>query len=66
MEDLTKMPEEWLKFITKERRCYDGPSKYKFWMNLYRRAVKEIPVDEYGHNNAAYAKILVDFAKLQA
>ena len=60
------MPEEWLKVITKERKSYDGPNKYKVWMQLYRRAVDSIPVDQFGHNNTAYAKILVDFAKLQA
>ena len=66
MEVSTKTPEEWLRFITKERKTYSGPNKYKYWMQLYRRAADSIPADEFAHNNNAYAKIMVDFAKLQA
>ena len=66
MADTTKHPEEWLKFLSEQRKMYTGSDKYKFWMRLYRRAVDSIPVNQFGHNNAAYAKILVDYAKLQA
>jgi hypothetical protein len=66
MDVTTKIPEEWLQFITNERKTYSGPNKYKYWMQLYRRAAGSIPANESAHNNNAYAKIMVDFAKLQA
>ncbi|XP_028394998.1 probable myosin light chain kinase DDB_G0279831 isoform X3 [Dendronephthya gigantea] len=61
-----KTPKDWLQFITNERKTYTGPNKYKYCMQLYRRAVDSIPANEFAHNNHAYAKIMVDFAKLQA
>ncbi|CAB3992517.1 dual specificity kinase TTK isoform X1, partial [Paramuricea clavata] len=66
MDVATKTPKEWLQFITNERQTYSGPNKYKYWMQLYRRAADSIPANEFAHNNNAYAKIMVDFAKLQA
>lgn len=66
MELAVKTPEEWLQYIAKERTTYNGPNKYKHWMKLYRLAADSIPADELAHNNNAYAKIMVDFAKLQA
>ena len=61
-----KTPEQWLQFISNERKTYSGSSKYKYWLQLYRRAAGSIPANEFAHNNNAYAKIMVDFAKLQA
>jgi hypothetical protein len=64
--DVAKTPEEWLQFIYNERKTHRGASEYKYWLQLYRRAADSIPANEFAHNNNAYAKIMVDFAKLQA
>ena len=66
MDPATKSPEEWLQFIINERKTYNGPNKYKYWMRLYRKAADSIPANDVAHNNYSYAKIMVDFAKLQA
>ena len=66
METSLCSPEEWLKYITTEKKKYTAPNKYKYSLQLYSRAAKSIPADEFAHNNNAYAKIMVDFAKLTA
>ena len=60
-------PEHWLEFLTQVRQTTfrDSVYYYSHLLSLYKRAADEISPDE-NETSIAYARILVDLAKLQA
>lgn len=54
-------PEDWLDFIRKAKR--ESP-KYEYLVGLYEKATSSISPDE-NRKNICYARLLVEFAKLQ-
>ena len=60
-------PEDWLEFITKvqQQAGSDSLDNYSHLVSLYKKAADNISPED-NVSSPAYAKILVDLAKLQA